>query len=79
MSISDDRLAVGAPAGGCVFLYERQGTAWLAAGRLDGALPAARFGAAVAIDGNRLLVGEPGAEGEGGCDAPGRVQRFITG
>lgn len=52
-------------ATGTVYVFQRQATTWSATARLvgSGASFGARFGAAVALDGDRLAVGAPG-EGE---------------
>ncbi len=69
VDISGDRIVVGAPGrdgtfanSGAAYTYTRIGTAWIGQQQLGGQSPAVNdeFGAAVAIDGNRIAVGVPG-------------------
>jgi len=68
LAVGDGWIAVAAPAAdsarGAVYLYRRDGASWTVAGRLAAAEPVAneRFGAALAIHGDRLLVGAPGRD-----------------
>ena len=70
LDVSGDVLAVGAPGEGtgAVYVYRRADAGWSLGERLtwDEAPADARFGAAVATNGNDILVGAPGAdEGRG--------------
>ncbi len=72
IAAGQDRVAVGAPgqgAGGSVLMYERSRGRWSLAGTL--AAPAGGagtgFGAAVALDGDLLVVGAPGADSARGA------------
>ena len=66
-------LVVGAPEGndpdgpGTAYVYERSEHGWRRPARLRGldSSPGARFGAAIATDGERVLVSAPGASGTG--------------
>ena len=60
VAIEGDRAVVGAPGVGAAYVYERQGAAWALAQTLTPAQPAPQFGASVALDGARLLVGASG-------------------
>lgn len=65
LATQNDQLVVGAPVlrdGGGVFVYVRDGFSWSLTGRLRPAellYEGARFGQAVAIDGDRIVVGAP--------------------
>jgi len=67
IALEGDRMAVGAPrgetgiAGPSVLVFERTGEAWNLTAELfpTGTLGFSEFGAAVALDGDRLLVGAP--------------------
>ncbi|MDE0959774.1 MAG: HYR domain-containing protein, partial [Planctomycetota bacterium] len=70
--ISGDRLAVGAPDGlsggvltGAVYMYRNIGSRWVQETTIvpPDSTAAARFGWSVAIDGDLLIVGSPGATG----------------
>jgi hypothetical protein len=76
LAISGDRVAAGAPgaASGAALVYERnQGgqNAWGQVRRLAGSAAGDQFGAAVALDGDTLLVGAPNADPAGLADAGG--------
>jgi len=69
VDISGNRIVVGAPGrdgtfanSGAAYTYTRIGTAWIGQQQLGGQSPALNdeFGAAVAIDGDRIAVGVPG-------------------
>ena len=73
VALSGERLAVGAPlapalfasAAGRVYVYDRQPDgAWHLSASLAAEVPmtAGLFGSALALDGDRLVVGEPGAD-----------------
>jgi choice-of-anchor B domain-containing protein len=72
VSVRGDRMAVGAPrgaGGGAVYIFARNADgAWSEAARLalDGGAPEDGFGSAVALAGDRLLVGAPGSHGLAG-------------
>ena len=84
LALRGDVLAVGAPGGsgpdasvaGSVFLFERQGTDWTAAGRLAPreSLAGDGFGTALAAAEDTLLVGAPG-----GAGAAVLFRRDVTG
>ncbi len=76
VAIHGDRLAAGAPGGGCVLVFERVGGVWSPSGELHGGEVGGRFGASVALSGPRLLVGEPGAKAGPSCSGPGQVVAF---
>ena len=67
LAVAGDYLAVGAPTGGgggAVYVFERRGEGWSQAARLTTPAPAdsaARFGRAIALSGERLLIGAPGS------------------
>ncbi len=91
VSVSGDWLAVGAPFEdlpprgsrgfgvsdvGRVYLYEKDGTGqWVFQRKLEGVGADERLGTSVSLEGDRLLVGVPGAsvDGEGGA---GRVDVY---
>ncbi len=69
LSLVGDRIAIGALGdddlgadAGAVYIYEWSGASWVRTAKLfaPDPAPAAYFGWAVALDGNRLLVGAPG-------------------
>ncbi|MCZ6597132.1 MAG: hypothetical protein O7B99_05820 [Planctomycetota bacterium] len=69
IDIDGDRAVLGAPwddldaaAEGRAFVFERSGTTWIETAMLQASTPilAGHFGSAVAIDGDRLLIGAPG-------------------
>jgi len=71
VAISDDTLVVGAPRGsdnGSAFVFQREGNAWVEQAVLTPPDPATarHFGHAVAIDGDRIVVGEYGEFGVSG-------------
>lgn len=72
VAIAGDWAFVGAPStqpGGAVHVFRRSGTTWSAAGTLPAADIAAgdRFGAAIAIDGDRVAVSAPGRDSQKGA------------
>jgi choice-of-anchor B domain-containing protein len=71
VAIEGDWAFVGAPTtqpGGAVHVFRRSGTSWTAAGTLPAADIAAgdRFGAALAVDGERVAVAAPGRDSQKG-------------
>lgn len=68
-----DVMAIGAPGRanfddiGHVFVFRRSGTIWNQEAQLDApqASPRGQFGAALAFDGNTLVVGDPNPSGKG--------------
>lgn len=77
VALADGRAAVGAPGAGVVFALEEsaEGT-WAATGTVGpfGDLRGSSFGFSLAISGDELWVGAPGAQGR-----DGRVYRFTAG
>lgn len=72
LSISGQTLVVGAPgdaAGGIVYVYLNDGANWQLQQAItaDSAGPSARFGHSVAIEGERIIVGAPGAASRAGA------------
>ena len=74
VAIDGNTIAVGAPGAqingvpqGAVYIFERVGTSWPQVARLGSAIPLLgdEFGAAVDLDGVRLVVGAPGKFGVG--------------
>lgn len=82
VALSGDVLAVGEPGegsgAGAVQLYVLSGSTWTPGQLLRAETPenGARFGAAVAVDGARLIIGEPFGGGPG---APGAAHAFVRG
>lgn len=76
VAISGDRIVVGCPGrdsgAGASFVYARSGTEWSMQAPLQLAAPVAgdRFGAAVDIDGDTIVVGAPGTGGGRGSVVP---------
>lgn len=76
VAISGDRIVVGCPGrdsgAGASFVYARSDTAWPMQATLQLAAPVAgdRFGAAVDIDGDTIVVGAPGADAGRGSVMP---------
>ena len=76
VSLHEDRAVVGNRSGaasqspGVAYVFHTDGTAWILEATLAPSDPVARdhFGAAVAIDGNYLVVGAPGATSSGRAD-----------
>src|SRR5690606_33698639 len=71
LAISGDWAFVGAPTtepGGAVHVFRRTGTTWNAAGTLPAAdiVAGDRFGAAIAVDGERVAVSAPGRDAQKG-------------
>lgn len=66
VAVDGDLAAVGDADGGEVWLFRRDGVRWTAAGHLppDGSHGPGAFGAAVDVDGDRVLVGAPGEDVE---------------
>jgi uncharacterized repeat protein (TIGR01451 family) len=71
VALSDDTLAVGAPGdgdrgslAGAVYVFQRSGAGWSLRQKLlaDDSQAADRFGSAVALDGDTLVVGAPFAD-----------------
>jgi hypothetical protein len=88
-ALSGDTLAVGAhnwvgpgfPRSGVVFVYGRNGSDWEEVARLQAAsandtTTADRFGTAVALDGDTLAVGAPGADDPALGESVGAVYIF---
>lgn len=79
VALDGDTLIIGAPfadskAGadaGTVYIFERDGTTWSEHSRITAqdAAAGSRFGATVALDGDRMAVGAPFADEEAGADA----------
>lgn len=68
--LGGDIALVGAPgesSGGAVYVFKRSGETWSAAGALpvQGLVPGDHFGAAIAIDGSRVVVGAPSRKAKG--------------
>ena len=75
VALEGNRLVVGAPdhtTGGRVYVWEHDGSTWQLTATLQGSDTAAgdRFGAHVALAGNRILIGAPG-------DDSGRGAAYI--
>ncbi|MCH7824426.1 MAG: choice-of-anchor B family protein [Acidobacteria bacterium] len=74
VGISGDRLIVGAPevsgGNGAAYVFEMQGDRWQQVAALSGeGIDNERFGASVAIDGDRAIAGAPG----------GKIDFFLAG
>jgi hypothetical protein len=87
LALDGDWLAVGAPGvdlegarnAGAVYLFQRTGDAWQELTRLlpDPAQFDARFGSALAMDGETLAVGAPYEHNPGSGNASGAVYVFV--
>ena len=71
LDVGGDLLAIGAPTEGtgAAYVYRRTGAEWVLDARLiwDGADAGARFGQAVATNGEEVVVGAPGARSGSGA------------
>lgn len=86
MAASGDWLAVGAPGAdlegarnaGAVYLFQKQGKAWVQTARLtpDPPQEEGRFGSALAMDGEILAAGAPNEYNAGAGNASGAVYLF---
>ncbi len=86
VAIDGGWIMVGAPradphgdSSGTVWCFQQDGEAWRLRGRLDPPDPVAGdwFGYALALDGDRLLVGAPGRDGDAEHANAGDVVRFV--
>ncbi|MHC5210946.1 MAG: FG-GAP repeat protein [Planctomycetota bacterium] len=83
VALSGDLAAVGAPgeagAAGAVYVYRREGLGWVQQVRLmaPDASPGAEFGAALALDGDRLAVGSP--HDDQAAPGAGAVYVYVSG
>ncbi len=72
----------GAPLAGSVHVYERSGTTWSRSARLTGPLVpdgAQRFGSAVALEGDRAVVGAVGGVTDAGQSGSASVMQNVGG
>lgn len=85
VAMDTNRIAVGAPDddgatadSGSIYLYDRVGSTWFATSKLFLPSPVTDvdFGAAVAVDGERVVVGAPGAQSPFGSARTGVVHVF---
>lgn len=87
VSLAGDTAVVGAwladhpvgPAAGAVYVFDRNGTTWTESVKLtasDAAL-SDHFGASVALEGDTLIVGAPGADLSGGRTDAGAAYVFV--
>ena len=81
LSLDGTRLAVGAPGSGdegAVYLYTRMGGSWVLEDSLGALVPGSgdRFGEALSLQGDRLIVGAPGRAVQGQANA-GAVYVFA--
>lgn len=81
IAVSGEMLVVGAPGtysneqlAGSVHIFSRLAEQWQPLCEMEGFRPGEGFGSAVAIDGNRLLVGAPGRTD---LNLPGRADLFA--
>ncbi|HXC49406.1 MAG TPA: hypothetical protein VN634_00860 [Candidatus Limnocylindrales bacterium] len=76
VAISGDTIVLGAPAGNCALVFEREAAQWNLAARLDAPVSGVRFGRSVDVSGSEILVGAPGKTADSGCDAQGAVYAY---
>ncbi|HEX5633842.1 MAG TPA: choice-of-anchor B family protein, partial [Gemmatimonadales bacterium] len=72
LAVSGDWMAVGAPkqgVGGAVYVFQKRAGTWTQVAKLSPPQPAPgdAFGTAVAIDGQRLVIGAPGSDSTRGA------------
>lgn len=60
VAMAGELLVIGAPEEGAAYIFERTGTEWTQAARVEGSFLSTRFGASVATDGVLVAVGAPG-------------------
>ncbi|WP_295443579.1 glucan biosynthesis protein [uncultured Thiodictyon sp.] len=85
LALDGNRLAIGAPGDdypnaweqGSVYLFERTATGWAQTAKLTEPGGWQDYGAALALSGNRLLVGQPRAREDGGRTATGAVCAYT--
>lgn len=77
ISVSADRLAVGAWSANAAFIYARSGTQWQLEATLNSIRGSELFGLCVSLSGDHLVVGAPNANPTGGGSYSGAVYLYA--